>query len=36
VTAAAGVSDRGDVVDIDAKTKTVHALAVHPLGPRHH
>jgi hypothetical protein len=36
VTAAACVADRSDVVDIDAKAKTIHALAVHPLGLGHH
>src|SRR5262245_64979558 len=35
VAAAAGVADRGDVVDIDAKAKTIHALAVYPLGLGH-
>src|ERR1041384_5619720 len=26
------VADRSDVIDVDAKPKTIHALAVHPLG----
>jgi hypothetical protein len=36
MTATPRVTDRSDVIDIDAKPKTIHALAVHPLGLGHH
>jgi len=36
MTAATGVTNGGNVIDIDAKAKPVHALAVDPFGFRHH
>jgi hypothetical protein len=36
VAATARVANGGDMVDVDAKPKTLHALAVHPFGFCHH
>jgi hypothetical protein len=36
MTATARVADRGNVIDVDAKAKTIHALAVHAFRLRHH
>lgn len=36
VTAPTCVANGGDVIDIDAEAKTIHALAVHPFGLGNH
>jgi hypothetical protein len=36
VAAAARIANGSDMVDVDAKPETVHALAIHTFGLGHH